>query len=265
VIAFPHAKINLGLHVLAKRADGYHSIETVLIPVQWYDALEAIPAPEFQVQHSTPMPWLAGDDIIARAVDLLRQETPLPATSLFLHKAVPNGAGLGGGSSDAAHTLMLLNALHGLNLSAERLHDLAAQLGADCPFFLHRRPMLASGTGTHLTPIEPGLSGLWLMVVVPEVRIETKWAYANATPKASHTPLSEILAQPQKKWRDILVNDFEETVFRVYPAVGELKQRMYEAGALYASMSGSGSAVFGLFERQPEPEYPAPAHIEQLA
>jgi 4-diphosphocytidyl-2-C-methyl-D-erythritol kinase len=250
VILFPNAKINLGLHVMAKRDDGYHEIETVMLPVGWRDALEMIPAPEFSFQISGGG-WDSSSDLGAKAFRLIDSLYDIPPVSMFLLKNIPAGAGLGGGSADAAAALRLLDKIGQLELGNARLHELAQSLGKDCPFFLQGSAMLATGTGTKLKRVDIRLEGMYLAVAVPEVRVDTTWAYGRVTPREPESRLRDIIVQPLSTWKANLKNDFEDIVFARYPQVGDLKQRMYAAGALYASMSGSGSAVFGLFEEEP--------------
>jgi len=236
---------------MARRPDGYHEIETVLYPIGWKDALEAVPSDEFRFQKEGGGGWPMEDELCMKAYHALEQVTDVPPVDMFLLKNIPHGAGLGGGSSDAAATLGLVNTLCELGLSASQLHELAAQLGTDCPFFLHREPMLAAGIGTDLEPVAVHLTGLHLLVVVPDVLIDTKWAYANVKPRQPRKPLHDVISQPIATWREELTNDFEEPVFATYPQIAALKTRMYEAGAVYASLSGSGSAVYGLFGEEP--------------
>lgn len=252
MIAFPHAKINLGLHVTSKRLDGYHELETVLYPIHWCDALEVVANSQFSARHSGEHNWSIEDDICLKAMNLLRDRFAIPPTKLFLHKAIPDAAGLGGGSSDGAHTLKLINELHNLRLPPRQLQSLAEELGADCPFFLQQRPMLATGIGTELSAIEVDLAERHLVVCVPEVRISTTWAYKHVAAAPPGMPLREAISQPTSSWHECLVNDFENLVFKAHPELAGLKTQLYEAGAVYASLSGSGSAVYGLFNALPD-------------
>lgn len=250
MISFPHAKINLGLQVKTRREDGYHEIETVLYPIQWRDALEAIPSHVFSFAGEAAS-WGTNDDLCVKAFRLLEREAGAAPVKMMLLKTIPAGAGLGGGSSDAAATLKAINNLQHLGIPEDRLHHLASEIGADCPFFLQHQPKLATGTGTTLDEIGLNLAGLHLVVVVPDVRIETGWAYANVVPRQPQLPLRDVICEPVATWRQHLRNDFEEVVFISFPQVAKVKAEMYAAGAIYASMSGSGSAVFGLFDQQP--------------
>jgi 4-diphosphocytidyl-2-C-methyl-D-erythritol kinase len=251
MIVFPHAKINLGLHVKSRRPDGYHEIETVLYPIGWRDALEALPATLFSFQSSGQMNWNADDDLCVKAFRLIEQRDSASPVSIFRLKNIPVGAGLGGGSADAAFTLRLINNIQRLGLTQGELSELAAQVGSDCPFFLQEQPRLAEGTGTELSPAGVDLSGYHLVVAVPGTRIDTAWAYARVRSEEPRKPLREIVAQPLTTWKTDLRNDFEEVVFSAYPEVGAIKGIMYASGAVYASLSGSGSAVYGLFASKP--------------
>jgi 4-diphosphocytidyl-2-C-methyl-D-erythritol kinase len=249
MITFPFCKINLGLHVISKRADGYHNIETCFYPVPWKDILEIVPAKETKVfLTGNEIPGDPTSNIAFKAYQLLRREFNLDPVEIHLHKIIPHGAGLGGGSSDGAYALKLLNQLMELNLTNERLKTYALQLGSDCPFFIEAAPMVASGRGEILSPIAVDLSGLTLVIVKPPVMVSTADAYARITPRASEASLTSIIQEPLNNWRTLLKNDFEASVFSRFPVIQEVKFRLYDLGALYASMSGSGSAVFGLFK-----------------
>lgn len=250
MIAFPPCKINLGLHVVAKRADGYHDIETCFFPVPWTDVLEIIPANELQFTSTgIDIPGKEEENLCIKAFALLRDTFKIPLVKIHLHKIIPMGAGLGGGSSDAAHTLRLLNTIFELKLSTKQLKNYASQLGSDCSFFIQDEPMLGTGRGETLNPISVNLAGYYLVLVKPMVHVSTKDAYAGLTPKAPLHEIKEALLQPVKNWKDSLVNDFETSVFQKFPEIEKVKTRLYELGATYACMSGSGATVFGLFER----------------
>lgn len=252
MVVFPHAKINLGLHVKSRRADGYHEIETVLHPIRWRDALEALPAATFSFQSAGSVNWVDEDDLCVKAYRLMEERTATSPVTMFRLKNIPAGAGLGGGSADAAFTLSLINELQQHRMPPSELHEVAAQIGSDCPFFLRAHPMIAEGTGTDLNPIDVNLSGYHLLIAVPNVHVDTKWAYAQIKPRQPIKPLRETIAQPVTTWKEDLRNDFEKVVFSAYPEISEIKERMYAGGAIYASLSGSGSAVYGLFEREPD-------------
>lgn len=249
-----NCKINLGLRVLRRRADGFHDIETVMFPVRkLYDEVTVLPhfpASELIVGGigvDCPME----DNICIRALRLMQREFGVGEAKITLHKNIPAGAGLGGGSSDAAAVLYGLNAEFSLGLTMDILEVLAAELGSDVPFFIRGTPQLCTGRGEVMSHIEVGLHGKWLVVVKPEVSVPTAAAYAGIVPDSSGIPLAEIVRRDVGDWKDLLVNDFEKTIFAANPAIARLKKLLYDEGALYASMSGSGSAVFGIFDRAP--------------
>jgi 4-diphosphocytidyl-2-C-methyl-D-erythritol kinase len=254
MITFPNAKINLGLHVVRKRPDGYHDLQTVFFPVPPEDALEVVVRadggggePCRLHLSGQPMSGAAADNLVVKAYRLLAADYALPPVDTYLYKEIPTGAGLGGGSSDATAMLKLLNDLCRLQLTTAQLESYAGQLGADCPFFVGNRPVYAEGTGDRFTPIALSLRGLQLVVVHPGVFVSTAEAFAHITPRMPDVPLTEVIARPIGQWREGLTNDFEASVFPRHPVIGELKDELYRRGALYASMSGSGSAVYGLF------------------
>lgn len=258
MVVFPPAKINLGLNVLRKRADGFHEIESVLFPIPLTDALEAIvdhELPEGQLIYSrsgTPIPGNLAADLCTRAHSMLAERRVLPGIRLHLHKVIPMGAGLGGGSSDGANTLFLLNDLLQLGFSISELASMAEQLGSDCPFFLDHVAQLATGRGEVLTPVDLDLSGLFLFLIAPNVHVGTAEVYANTGPTERSAELHSSVSRSRiSEWPTTLVNTMEPYVFRTYPAVAEAKQLLIEAGARYASMSGSGSTVYGLFDEPP--------------
>lgn len=251
MVTFPPCKINLGLGVIRKREDGYHDIETCFYPVPWTDALEIVKADPFSFTSSgNSIPGDAANNLCIQAYELLRRDFNLSPVAIHLHKVIPTGAGLGGGSSDGAHTLRLLNELFDLKLSAEKLKDYAFQLGSDCPFFIENKPMFGSGRGEVLHDISLDLTGKFIMLVKPNEHVSTAEAYAGVMPASPLISTKEILEKtPVTGWRDHLKNDFEASVFKKHPVIGEIKRKLYQQGALYASMSGSGSAVFGIFEK----------------
>jgi len=250
MIAFPVCKINLGLSIISKREDGYHNLETCFYPVQWCDILEVIPSD--QTSFSTSGIDIPGDEksnLCLRAYHLLRQDFDLPEVKIHLHKIIPMGAGLGGGSSDGAKTLQLLNDIFQLKLSIDRILKYAAQLGSDCSFFLYDRPMLGIGKGEILSETSVSLKDYFLVLVKPPVHVSTQQAYANVIPQAPAMPLEDALRLPIAEWKAHLKNDFEDSVFKAQPVIGEIKEQLYRQGAVYASMSGSGSSLFGIFEK----------------
>jgi 4-diphosphocytidyl-2-C-methyl-D-erythritol kinase len=253
MIAFPHCKINLGLNVVSKRADGFHDIETCFYPVHWRDVLEIIPSTETRLNLSgISIPGDVTKNIALKAYELLRMDFNLEPIEIYLHKIIPHGAGLGGGSSDGAHALKLVNQLFELNLTINQLKSYALKLGSDCPFFIEPKPMLATGRGEILTPISMDLSGFNLLIVKPPVGVSTAEAYSNIVPTKPVHNLESILSEPISNWKSLLKNDFEETIFKNYPIISELKDKLYNLGAEFASMSGSGSAVFGIFKNKIE-------------
>ena len=250
MVVFPNAKINLGLNIVAKRADGYHDIVTCFYPIGWSDILEILPADKFQFNSSGEnIPGDQGENLCIKAYELLKKQFNLPSIYMHLHKIVPMGAGLGGGSSDAASVLRMLNEIFNLSLSAQQLSVFASQLGSDCSFFLHNKPSVGRGRGNELSDISiPQLKGKFLIVVKPEIHVSTAEAYSNVKPAEPHHDLSELLTTLSvEKWRDEVKNDFENSVFQRYPAIGSIKEELYKSGALYASMSGSGASVYGVF------------------
>lgn len=256
MIAFPNCKINLGLHIIRKREDGFHDLETVFLPIPFTDVLEIIHPGVLHLEgvghlDVTGLPVDTTDNLCIKAYNLLKQDFPqLPAIKMHLHKAIPLGAGLGGGSSDAAFTLQLLNEKFKLNLKTEQLLDYALQLGSDGPFFIINKPCFATGRGEILEPINIDLTTYKLLIVNPGIHIETKWAFSKFTPKEPAISIKEIIAQPADTWEQHLQNDFEVPVFAEYPEIGRLKNDLYQQGAVYASMSGSGSTVYGLFRKE---------------
>lgn len=263
MIFFPNCKINLGLHITGKRPDGYHDLETLFYPVPITDALEIITneqADKLVTFNLTGLPVeTTGENICEKAYHLLKQHYPqLPPVSIHLHKAIPIGAGLGGGSADGAFTLMLLNKKYNLQLSEQKLIALALELGSDCPFFIKNMSCLGSGRGEQLQPITLNLSPYKLVLVNPGIHINTGWAFSQLKPQAPAQSLSTIIQQPVTGWKANLTNDFEAPIFQKYPEVAQIKESLYEHGAVYASMSGSGSTVFGLFSKETQPQLSFP-------
>lgn len=253
MILFPHAKINLGLDITGKLPSGYHTLETVMVHTDWEDVLELTPAPETTlICTGCAVDCPPEKNLVMKAFRLMEAETGgVPPTRIQLHKNIPDGAGLGGGSADAAFTLMGLNRLYNLGFPRERLAEMAAQLGSDCPFFIYECPMLCTGTGTELQPIELPqelFDDYALVIVRPPFGVSTKEAYAGVRPYEGSRPrLTERISQPPVQWQGSLGNDFEAPVISAKPRIGEIRARLLELGAVYAQMSGSGSAVFGIF------------------
>jgi 4-diphosphocytidyl-2-C-methyl-D-erythritol kinase len=260
MIIFPIAKINLGLNVVERRTDGYHNLETVFFPVQLKDALEvqvmdeAFPSP-YDCDLKVTNIDIEGDEqrnLVVRAYNLLKQDFPqMPRVHAHLYKAIPTQAGMGGGSSDCAAMLLLLNDMFSLGLTQQQLIDYAAKLGADCPIFILNRPAYAEGIGERLQTIDLSLKGYFLAVVRPNIPVPTKEAFSRIVPHKPAKNCLEVVRQPIETWREELVNDFEESVFALHPEIGAVKQRLYKLGAAYAAMSGSGSALFGIFKEKP--------------
>ena len=246
MILFPNAKINLGLHVVRKRSDGFHDIETLFYPVTGLcDILELTRSPRFEMHlHNAAFP---GENLCERAWRLMAREFAIPPVCIDLYKKIPSGAGLGGGSADASFTLRGLNELFSIGLTDDELAGLSAELGSDCPFFVYNRPMLARGRGEILTPYDFSLEGHRLEVVPQPLFVSTREAYAGIVAREPAHSLEWVLKQPGEKWKDLLVNDFETTVFARFPQLAEAKQRLYDGGATYAAMSGSGSALFAIY------------------
>lgn len=252
MIVFPNIKINLGLSITEKRPDGYHNLETVFYPVALEDALEIRTLTEAEKkitlhQYGMEIAGNPEDNLVAKAYSLLDKEFHLPPVEIHLYKHIPSGAGLGGGSSDAAFMLKLLNNHFHLELSEDQLEIYAATLGADCAFFIKNKPTYAEGIGNIFSPIELSLRGYQIMIVKPDVFVSTREAFANIHPHHPEHPVKEVIRRPVAEWKDRLINDFEVSVFPQHPVIGEIKQELYNQGAIYASMSGSGSSVFGLF------------------
>lgn len=260
MITFPNAKINLGLNITEKRPDGYHNLETVFYPVPIEDALEIhvqnncqLPAANGQVQkfslHQAGLEITgnAADNLVVKAYLMLDKVFDLPPVDIHLYKHIPSGAGLGGGSSDAAFMLKLLNKRFELGLTAEKLEEYAAALGADCAFFINNMPTYAEGIGNLFSPITFSLKDYQILLVKPDIFVSTQEAFSLIKPHKPEYSLKETIALPVSEWKERLVNDFETSVFPQYPAIGEIKDKLYQKGAIYAAMSGSGSSVFGLF------------------
>jgi 4-diphosphocytidyl-2-C-methyl-D-erythritol kinase len=250
MIDFPCCKINLGLHVLFKRSDGYHDIETCFYPVSRTDILEVIPHKVFSfAQSGIKIEGNQEDNLCVRAFRLLQTEFGITEAEIHLHKIIPMGAGLGGGSSDAAFTLKLLNQVFDLRLTRERLIKYAAQLGSDCAFFIGDQPMIGMGRGEILSPASVSLKGYHLVLVKPEVHISTAEAYSGIKPKQPENSIAEVLNLPIQEWKEKLKNDFETSIFQKYSVVKDAKAKLYSLGAIYSSMSGSGASVFGVFDK----------------
>lgn len=255
MIRFPNCKINIGLHITSKRSDGYHNIESVFLPVPWCDVLEIIPAQDGVTRlfiSGISLDGPAGDNLCMKAFSLLEQDFQIAPVHIYLHKNIPTGAGLGGGSSNGAFTLLMLNELFSLGLGPAPLKKYALRLGSDCPFFIDNRAALASGRGDVLSPVSMPLAGCHILIVKPELHSSTASAYAGIVPDGSGPPLAGQIKQPLSQWRHHITNAFEKVVFANYPEVAAIKEELYRIGAAYASMSGSGSAVYGIFSEKPD-------------
>jgi 4-diphosphocytidyl-2-C-methyl-D-erythritol kinase len=253
MISFPNCKINLGLRILRKRNDGYHDLETVFYPLPFYDIIEVIQAadgPEFSGSGHR-VDGEPANNLCIKAFELLKKDFPdLPAVKLHLHKTIPLGAGLGGGSADGAFTLQLINQKFHLGLSRDQLLNYALQLGSDAPFFIINKPCLATGRGEVMEEIAIDLSSYWVLLANPGIHVNTGVAFSGISPAIPEKSVQVIIQQPVDTWKQELINDFEATVFKTYPLINQIKETLYSEGAVYASMSGSGSTVFGLFEDQ---------------
>lgn len=253
MILFPNAKINLGLRITERRPDGYHNLQTVMVPTAWTDILEIVPAKGAQTTLTTygrEVDCPPEKNLVMKAYRAVARECPtLPAADIYLEKIIPDGAGLGGGSADAAFTILGLNQVFELHLTQSKMAEIAATVGADCSFFIYNRPAYCTGIGTDISlDVSPRLEGLSMAIAKPRGQsVSTAQAYAGITPKMADESPRDIVAMEPTQWRHKLVNDFEATVGKIIPRIGELIAHMYDSGAIYAAMSGSGSAVFGLF------------------
>ncbi|GGA94308.1 4-(cytidine 5'-diphospho)-2-C-methyl-D-erythritol kinase [Puia dinghuensis] len=255
MVLFPNCKINLGLYVLYKRADGYHDLSTVFYPLPVKDVLEIIRSDTNQfTAYGIPIPGDPTANLCEKAYQLLRKDFPtLPPVHIHLYKNIPIGAGLGGGSADGAFTLLGLNSTFQLGLSPDQLIDYAAQLGSDCPFFILNKPCLGGGRGEQLQPITLDLSAYSFVLVNPGIHISTAQAFSLCTPDDAILPIEDIISQPVHTWKEQLHNDFEFPVFQLHPELREIKTTLYAHGALYASLTGSGSSFYGIFEKHNTP------------
>ena len=253
MVVFPNSKINLGLDILSRREDGFHNISSVFYPLPFAEALEILPAEEFEIAFTgLDIPGDQQNNLIIRAYHLLSSDFDLPPVKIHLHKVLPMGAGLGGGSADAAYTIKLLNDIFELALSYKDMQAYAAHLGSDCPFFIFNQPVLATGTGVEFEEVNLNLAGKYLILVCPDVHVGTAEAYSRVRPAIPQISVKEIIETiPLAEWKQHLKNDFEDSVFQIYPELSLTKQSLYEAGALYASMTGSGSSIYGIFDEKP--------------
>jgi 4-diphosphocytidyl-2-C-methyl-D-erythritol kinase len=252
MVIFPNAKINLGLSIISKRTDGFHSLESVFYPVPWRDILEVLPAEKFEFTSSgIVVSGAAEDNLCMKVYSFLKDAFCLPPVHIHLHKNIPVGAGLGGGSSDAAHTLKALNEIFEMKLIEARQEELIRPFGSDCAFFIRNRPMLALEKGDVLEPVMVTLKDKYLVLVYPDIFISTKEAYSRIQPSVPPYSIRDLVKADLKEWKENLKNDFEAALFPLYPALSAVKEKLYSLGAIYASMSGSGSALYGIFEEEP--------------
>lgn len=254
MIIFPHCKINIGLQILQKRSDGFHDIATVFYPIPFTDVLEVISAEDTSF-HATgnPIPGEKKDNLCLKAYHLLKKDFPhrLPPVSIHLHKIIPAGAGLGGGSSDAAFMLRVLNEKYHLKLTQVQLLHYANQLGSDCAFFLQDKPCYATGRGNELFPLtKEDLRQYHFVLVCPDIHINTAWAYSKVIPHIPHRSVLDLVREPLETWEETVANDFERPVFETYPSLKKIKETLYKEGAVYASLSGSGATVYGIFRKE---------------
>ena len=257
MITYPNAKINLGLNIVEKRPDGYHNLETVFYPINLQDALEVTlleGEKEYALTLSgTPIEGDPDQNLVVKAYRLLKQDFPdMPAIDIHMYKHIPTGAGLGGGSADATFMIKLLNEKFKLGLGIEKMEEYATSLGADCAFFIQNKPVFATGIGNIFEPIQLSLKGYYLVLVKPDIFVSTKDAFSLIQPMKPTQSLKEIARMPVETWRATMKNDFEFSVFQKYPEIAAIKDKLYDMGAIYASMSGSGSSVYGIFREQVE-------------
>jgi 4-diphosphocytidyl-2-C-methyl-D-erythritol kinase len=257
VILFPNCKINIGLNILRRRADGYHDIETLFYPVPLKDIIEIIPSDNFGFyQSGLAVPGEDKNNLCVKAYQLIKKKFPeLPAVKMYLHKKIPPGSGLGGGSADGAFMLLLLNHFFHLQLSIDQLLEYALQLGSDCPFFILNKPCLAVNRGESLKSFPLDLSSYSFVLVHPGIHIDTTGAFSKITPALPAKSIAEILQEPITAWPSELVNDFEKPVFTEYPFLLDIKTKLYDSGALYAGMTGSGSSFYGIFKKNAIPSF----------
>jgi 4-diphosphocytidyl-2-C-methyl-D-erythritol kinase len=255
MVIFPNAKINLGLTVIRKRDDGFHDIESIFYPIGLCDALEYLPAGDKtgtdtdSVTYSGQFP-VEGKDICIILTDMLRQSFSFPPLRIHIHKNIPSGAGLGGGSSDAAFLLRSMNDSYSFGLNQDQLEEVAERIGSDCPFFLRNSPCLVTGKGEYLQNISLTLKGYYLILICPGIQVSTAEAYREIIPSHNAAGLKEMAGEPADQWKNLIINQFEEPVFKKYPVLKEIKEELYSIGAVYASMTGSGSAIYGLFRSE---------------
>ena len=254
MITFPNAKINLGLNIIEKRPDGYHNLETIFYPINLQDALEVTRRENNDKEYTlhisgAPLEGEPEDNLVVKAYKLLKKDYPgLLPVDIHMYKHIPAGAGLGGGSSDAACMIKLLNDKFSLGLSTERMEEYAVKLGADCAFFIRNKPVFATGIGNLFEPVELSLKRYHIILIKPDIFVSTRDAFAEIKPVRPAVSLKEIVKQPMETWKNSMKNDFEDSVFKKFPEIAAIKDELYDLGAVYAAMSGSGSSVYGIFK-----------------
>jgi len=265
MVIFPNAKINLGLNIISRREDGYHEISSVFYPVPFKDVLEITPAQQTSLKiHGLHIPGDLADNLVLKAYQAIQKDYDLPSVEINLLKAIPMGAGLGGGSADCAFMINLVNDYFDLDISLDDKLRYASELGSDCAFFIQNTPSHATGRGELLTPIDLDLSGYYLLLITPDIHVSTAAAYSGTTPQRPLRSVPEILQMPIEEWQGSLINDFEQSVFPQFSEIAKIKKELQSQGAIYASMTGSGAAVYGIFDEEPQKTSKHPAHIFEL-
>lgn len=267
MVSFPNAKINLGLNVVKKRRDGYHDIESVFYPLDGvsFDVLEVINGPSDLKLSGLKVSGSIKDNLCMKVYDHMRKEFKTGPLKVLLHKNIPAGAGLGGGSADAAFLIRMMNEKFQIGLAEKKMETIAARFGSDCAFFIRNQPALATGRGEILKPIPVSLKGYFIKLICPDIHVSTQQAYSMIRPGKSQYPIKQIIKLPVSKWKNKLINDFEEPVFKMHPELSKIKAGLYSEGAVYASMSGSGSTVFGLFTKKPGDRVSGKNRLVQVA
>lgn len=253
MITFPNAKINIGLNILGKRADQFHNIESLFYPLDFFDTLELVKSNGFEFTSSgLDIPGESGNNLCIKAYKLIKNDYSIGNVKMHLHKVIPMGAGLGGGSSNGAFCINMLNDLFELNIPLKKRINYATQLGSDCPFFIENRSAFITGKGEILRPLNVDLSGKWIILVNPNIHVSTADAFNGIDVDNSETDLFDKLTNPFSSWDGSIINQFEISVFKKYPQIKSLKSKLYDNGAEYASMTGSGSTIYGIFDKQPK-------------
>lgn len=252
MIGFPRTKINIGLKIISRLPSGYHEIKSLMVPTNFYDVLEFVPARKDRLEITgLKIPGDTSENILWKVLKILREEYDIPPLKIHLQKNVPAGAGLGGGSSDAAYFMNMLNDYFNLDLSIEEREEQVSVIGSDCPFFIRNEPAIITGTGTELHPYSIELWDYYLVIAFPGYSISTALAYAKVIPGPENKPLEDLLSKNISSWKDSIQNDFEKSLFPGYPGLARIKDEFYNCGAIYAALSGSGSALYGIFRKKP--------------